>query len=70
MQRLLTLEEVASELRIHRRTLYLWIKQKRIKAVKLPNGQLRIESSELERVLSQSNADTNLFRNMMDRFTK
>ena len=67
MQRLLTLDEVAKELRIGRRTLYLWIKQDRIKAIKLPNGKLRIESSELERVLKESNVDTNVWHNMMQR---
>lgn len=68
MQMLLTLDEVAKELRISRRTLYLWIKQGRIKAIKLPNGKLRIESSELERVLRDSNVDTHVFYHMLSRF--
>ena len=70
MQKLLTLDEVANELRISRRTLYLWIKQDRIKAIKLPNGKFRIESSELERVLKDSNVDTQVWHNMMERLTK
>jgi len=70
MQRLLTLDEVAKELRIGKRTLYLWIKQDRIKAIKLPNGKFRIESSELERVLKDSNVDTQVWHNMMERLTK
>jgi excisionase family DNA binding protein len=70
MQRLLTLEEVAKELRINKRTLYLWIKQNRIKAARLPNGQLRIASSELERVLRESNVDPKVFHNMMFRQTE
>ena len=67
MQRLLTLDEVAKELRISRRTLYLWIKQNRIKAIKLPNGKLRIESAELERVLKDSNVDTHVVYHMLSR---
>jgi len=67
MQKLLTLDEVANELRISRRTLYLWITQKRIKAIKLPNGKLRIESSELERVLKDSKVDSNVWHNMIQR---
>ena len=67
MQKLLTLDEVAKELRISRRTLYLWIKQDRIKAIKLPNNKLRIESSELERVLKDSKVDSNVWHNMMER---
>ena len=70
MQRLLTLDEVAKELRISRRTLYLWIKQGRIKAIKLPNGKLRIESTELERVLKESNVDTKMWQFMAHRLMK
>jgi len=70
MQRLLTLDEVAKELRISRRTLYLWIKQNRIKAIKLPNGKLRIESSELERVLSEAKVEPNVWHNILQRLTK
>ena len=67
MQKLLTLDEVAKELRISRRTLYLWIKQKRIKAVKLPNGKLRIGSPELERVLKEADVDTGVWYDMRTR---
>jgi len=67
MQRLLTLDEVAKELRIEKRTLYLWIKQKRIKAIKLPNGNLRIESTELERVLKDSSVDQSMVYYMLSR---
>lgn len=67
MQGLLTLDEVAKALRIGRRTLYLWIKQNRIKAIKLPNGKFRIESSELERVLRDSNVDKNIVYHMLSR---
>jgi len=70
MQRLLTLDEVAKELRISRRTLYLWIKEKRIKAIKLPNGKLRIESPELERVLDDSNVDKNVFYHILSRLSE
>ena len=70
MHRLLTLNEVAKELRISRRTLYLWIKQNRIKAIKLPNGKLRIESSELERVLRESNVGAKVLYNMMQHLTE
>ena len=70
MQKLLTLDEVANELRISRRTLYLWVKQNRIKAIKLPNNKLRIESSELERVLKDSKVDSNVWQNMILRLTK
>ena len=70
MQRLLTLDEVAEELRIGRRTLYLWIKQKRIKAIKLPNGKLRIESTELERVLRDSSVGKNMVYHMLSRLVE
>jgi len=69
MQRLLTVNEVAKELRISARTLYLWIKQGRIKAIKLPSGKLRIESSELERILKESQVSNGVLYDIMTRFS-
>jgi len=48
---LLTLDEVARKLKLSRGTLYRWIKEKKIKAIVLPSGRLRIPEEELEKIL-------------------
>lgn len=48
----LTLAEVCAELRISRSTFYEWrAKGRAPRCIKLPNGDLRIRRSELERWL-------------------
>ena len=48
----LTLAEVCAELRISRSTFYDWrAKGRAPRCIKLPNGDLRIRRSELERCL-------------------
>jgi excisionase family DNA binding protein len=48
----LTVAEVCSELRIARSTFYEWRAKRRApRCIKLPNGDLRIRRSELERWL-------------------
>ena len=49
----LTLAELCTELRISRSTFYEWrAKGRAPRCIKLPNGELRIRRSELERWLS------------------
>ncbi len=53
MQEMLTPDEVAKKLKISRRTVYLWLRQGRLKGVKV--GDLwRIPEDALERFLKKS----------------
>ena len=54
----LTLAEVCAELRISRSTFYDWrAKGRAPRCIKLPNGDLRIRRSELERWLDAHEED-------------
>jgi excisionase family DNA binding protein len=52
MDKLYTVEEVSQMLQIGKHTVYRWIKRGWIKAVVLPNGQIRIPKKEIDRVLT------------------
>lgn len=53
MQEMLTPEEVAQKLKISRRTVYLWLRQKRLKGIKI--GDLwRIPKMEFENFIKTS----------------
>ena len=51
MEKLYQPKEVAEMLSLKKLTIYRWIKAGKIKAVRLPNGRLRIAESELEKVV-------------------
>jgi len=50
-------KEVCKILRIDRRTLWKWIKDGKIKAIKLPSGRYRFPESELKRILEATGDD-------------
>lgn len=43
--------EAAETLRLDRLTIYRWIKAGKIKIRRLPDGQIRIQRSELDKIL-------------------
>jgi len=51
MDKLYTLEEVAKMLGLSRRTMYRWVRRGWISIVVLPNGQIRVPSSEIEKLV-------------------
>lgn len=50
MEQFLTPEEIAAKLKVHRETVYNWIRSGRLKAVRA-GRQLRVAESELRRFL-------------------
>ena len=59
--RLLRPEDAAEILGVSRTAIYTWMKQGRIKPVKLPNGRYRITLSEIQRVMEQANPDVKFY---------
>jgi len=51
MEKLYKLDEAAQMLSLKRLTIYRWVRAGKIKAVRLPDGRLRIAVSELEKVV-------------------
>jgi excisionase family DNA binding protein len=49
--KLYKMKEAALLLNVSRQTLWAWIKEEKIKAVKLPSGQYRIPDSEIVKIL-------------------
>jgi excisionase family DNA binding protein len=58
--KLLRPEDAADLLGVSRTAMYTWMKQGRIKPVKLPNGRYRIALSEIQRVMELANPDTKI----------
>ena len=54
MERLLKVKEAALILNVDRRTIWKWIKEGRIKAIRLPSGSYRIPESEVIRIITGS----------------
>lgn len=54
MAELLTPNEAAQILKVDRLTIYRWIKSGRLEARRLPDGGLRIEAEELEKLLTKT----------------
>ena len=52
------IDEVATELRVSPYTVQRWIRQGKVKAIKLPGGCYRIEGDELDRILAQKTDDS------------
>jgi excisionase family DNA binding protein len=46
-----TLAQIATKLGKSEQTIYRWVRQGRIKAVKLPNGELRVLEEALQEIL-------------------
>jgi excisionase family DNA binding protein len=57
---LLTVEQVAAELQMHPDTVRRYIREKKLRAVRLSSRDLRIRRSELDRFLKEreTNGDT------------
>jgi len=55
MEKLYSSKQAAELLGLKKLTIYRWIKSGRVRAVRLPNGRLRIAESELEKVISPNN---------------
>ncbi|MHA1835151.1 MAG: helix-turn-helix domain-containing protein [Candidatus Baldrarchaeia archaeon] len=53
-ERFYRVKEVCEILRIDRRTLWKWIKEGKIRAIKLPSGRHRIPESEIRKILGES----------------
>jgi excisionase family DNA binding protein len=51
MDKLYTTAEVCKILRVSRSSLYRWIKKGWISVIVLPNGQIRVPSTEVEKLL-------------------
>lgn len=51
---LLSLPEAAAFLGVHQATIRRWIQQGRLPASRLPSGNLRIEDSELKKLLTEA----------------
>ncbi len=54
---LLTPEQVADKLQLHFRTIYRYIREKKLRAVRLSDRELRVRRSELDRFLSERETD-------------
>lgn len=52
MSTYLTPTEVAEVLRVHRTTIYTWIRQGKIPFLRLPSGDVRISQRELDKWLT------------------
>jgi excisionase family DNA binding protein len=59
--KLLRPEDAAELLGVSRTAIYTWMKQGRIKPVKLPNGRYRIALSEIQRVMELANPDVKFY---------
>ncbi|MGC8849571.1 MAG: helix-turn-helix domain-containing protein [Candidatus Bathyarchaeia archaeon] len=55
-EKLLTTKEVAEVFNVTRHAVAKWIREGRIRAVKLPGGQYRVPESEVERIWRQLKA--------------
>lgn len=55
MEKYYKLREVAASLSLSKRTIWNWVRAGKIKAIQLPNGQLRISRKALDRFLERSN---------------
>jgi putative resolvase len=54
---LLKVKDVARALNVHRTSVERWIKEGKLKAVKLPSGYYRIPEEELNRLLNKPSSE-------------
>ena len=57
MDRLMKLKEVESALDVSRWTLYRWLAEGKLKAIKLVSGQYRVPVAEVRRMQSELNPE-------------
>lgn len=50
---MLTVKQIAERLGVHRITVYRWIYQKKLRALKISRNIVRIEEEDLERFLEE-----------------
>ena len=51
MDEYLTAEELAEKLKVHRETVYRWVKGNKIPILRLENGDYRFKQDEVEQVM-------------------
>jgi len=51
MEKLLKISEVAKILNVSRHTILNWIREGKIRAIRLPSGRYRIPESEVRKIL-------------------
>lgn len=61
MPTLLTISQVAEKLRVKERTLRIWIRDGKISALKLPNGEWRMKEEHLEGWLNKRTVKATTF---------
>ena len=49
MDNLLSVEEVSAELKVHRQTVYMWIKDGLLTSIRLGRKVIRVKRSDLEK---------------------
>jgi len=54
---LLTIEQVAERLQVHPDTVRRYIREKKLRAIRLSNTNLRVRRSELDRFLKERETD-------------
>lgn len=57
MDELLTTEEIAKELKYHIETVRKWIREGKLKAMRINRKEYRVKRSELERFLAEKQED-------------
>ena len=57
-EELLTIEQVASELQLHPDTVRRYIRERKLKAVRIASTALRVRRSELDRFLQERETDS------------
>jgi excisionase family DNA binding protein len=60
MDEILTVEQVADRLQVNIMTVYKWISQGLLEAIRLSSNALRIEAEELEKFLSENGSRINV----------
>jgi putative resolvase len=54
INRLLTAKQAAQLLQVSEETIWRWVRAGKMKAVRLPSGRIRIEESEIRRIMTTS----------------
>jgi len=57
LEELLTTEDIAKELKYHIETVRKWIRQGKLKAVRINKKEYRVKRSELDRFLAEKQAE-------------
>jgi len=63
---LLTASETAAKLKVHLVTIYKWIASGRLQAKRLPGGGLRIETKELDKLLTKKEEEAKSCKSNQD----